>query len=57
MLLRQVVGIPMGTYCTPLVPGLFLFCYERDFGMTLSDDKQVDIIDVFNTTSRYVDAI
>ena len=52
MLLRQVVGIPMGTYCTPLVPGLFLFCYERDFGMTLSDDKQVDIIDVFNTTSR-----
>ena len=25
--------------------------------MTLSDDKQVDIIDVFNTTSRYLDDI
>ena len=25
--------------------------------MSLSDDKQVDIIDVFNTTSRYLDDI
>ena len=28
---RQIVGIPMGTYCAPLVTDLFLFCYERDF--------------------------
>ena len=28
------------------------FCYERDFMMSLSDDKQVAIIDTFNTTSR-----
>ena len=27
----QVVGIPMGTNCAPLVADLFLFCYERDF--------------------------
>ena len=33
-LYRQVVGIPMGTYCTPLVADLFLFCYERDFMMS-----------------------
>ena len=25
--------------------------------MSLSDDKQADIIDAFNTTSRYLDAI
>ena len=25
--------------------------------MSLSDDKQADIIDVFNTTSRYLDDI
>ena len=25
--------------------------------MSLSDDQQADIIDVFNTTSRYLDAI
>ena len=44
----------MGTNCAPLVPALFLFCYERDFVMSLSDDKQADIIDAFNTTSRYL---
>ena len=38
-LYRQVVGIPMGTNCAPLVADLFLFCYERDFMMSLSDDK------------------
>ena len=25
--------------------------------MSLSDDKQVDVIDAFNTTSRYFDGI
>ena len=47
-LYRQVVGIPMGTNCAPLVADLFLFCYERDFMMFLSDDKQADVIDAFN---------
>ena len=47
----------MGTNCTPLVADLFLFCYERDLIMSLSDDKQADIIDAFNTTSRYLDDI
>ena len=30
-LYRQIVGIPMGTNCAPLVEDLVLFCYERDF--------------------------
>ena len=47
----------MGTNCAPLVADIFLFCYERDFMMSLSDDKQADIIDAFNTTSRYLDDI
>ena len=47
----------MGTNCAPLVADLFLFCYERDFMMSLSDDKQADVIDAFNTTSRYLDDI
>ena len=47
----------MGTNCAPLDVDLFLFCYERDFMMSLSDDKQTDIIDAFNTTSRYLDDI
>ena len=47
----------MGTNCAPLVADLYLFCYERDFMMSLSDDKQADIIDAFNTTSGYLDDI
>ena len=54
-LYRQVVGIPMGTNRAPLVVDLFQFCYEKDFMMSLSDDKQADVIDAFNTTSRYLD--
>ena len=47
----------MGTYCAPLVADVILFCYERYFKMSLSDGKQVDIIDAFNTMSRYLDDI
>ena len=46
----------MGPICDSLVADLFLFCYERDFMMSLPDDKQADV-DVFNTTSRYLDDI
>ena len=47
----------MGTNCAFLVADLFLFCYERDFMMSLSDDKQAGVIDAFNTTFRYLDDI
>ena len=46
-LYRQIVGIPMGTNCDPLVADLFLFCYERDFMTSLSDVKQAEIIEAF----------
>ena len=52
---RQIVGIPMGTNCDPLVADLFLFCYERDFMPSLSDVKQAEIIEAFKTTSRNLD--
>ena len=54
-LYRQIVGIPMGTNCAPLVADLFLFCYERDFMKYLSSDNQADVIKAFNPTSRYLD--
>ena len=54
-LYRQIVGIPMGTNCAPLAADLFLFCYERDFMTSLSDDNQADITEAFNSTSRYLD--
>ena len=57
LLYRQVFGIPNGTNCVPLIADLLLFCYELDFMMSLSDDKQADIIDAITTTFRYLDEI
>ena len=47
----------MDTNCAPLVANLVLFCYERAFMMSLSDNKKADVIDAFSTTSRYLDDI
>ena len=56
-LYRQVIGIPMGTNCAPLVADLFLYCYEKEFMLSLKPDTQADIICAFNDTSRYLDDI
>ena len=45
----------MGTNCAPLVADLFLFCYERDFMLSLSEENQSGVIEAFNSTSRYLD--
>ena len=45
----------MGTNYAPLVADLFLFSYERVFMLSLSEDKQSDVIGAFNSTSRYQD--
>ena len=50
-LYRQIVGIPMGI----LVADLFLFGYERDFILSLSGDKDAEVIEAFHSTSRYLD--
>ena len=54
-LYRQNIGIPIETYCAPLVADMFLFCYERVFMRSLAREKQNDMIDAFNSTSRYLD--
>ena len=54
-LYRQIVSIPMGSNCAPLVADLFLFCYEREFMVSLTADKYAEIIEAFNSTSRYLD--
>ena len=33
---------------------LFLFCYERDFMLFLSDNNQADVVKAFNSTSGYL---
>ena len=44
----------MDTNCAPLVADLFLFCYERDFMLSLSEDSQSGVIEAFNSASRYL---
>ena len=45
-LYRQIIGIPMGTNCAPLIADLFLFCYKRYFMASLSFNKEADITQV-----------
>ena len=56
MTYQQIVGIPMGTNCAPLIADLYLYGYERDFMSNLQKSKRFDI-DKFNDTSRYLDDI
>ena len=39
MIYQQIVEIPMGTYCAPLIADLFLYFYERDFYLTFKSRK------------------
>ena len=57
MVYQQIVGIPMGTNCAPLIMDLVLFCYERDFMSYFHKSKWYDPLDMFNDTSRYLDDI
>ena len=45
----------MGSNGAPLVADLFLFCYERNLMSSLLEDTQSDVIDAFNSISRYLD--
>ena len=40
---------------TPLVADLFLLCYEWDVMMSLSEEKQSEVIEASIQTSRYLD--
>ena len=53
-LYRQIVGIPMDTNCVPLIADLFLFCYETDFMLSLSEDNQSDVIEAFNLLETWM---
>ena len=57
MVYQQIVGIPMGTNCAPLIADLFSYCYETDFMSNLQKSKRFGVIDKFNDTSRYLDDI
>ena len=46
---RQVVGIPMGTRCAPLIADLFLYCNESQFMAKIYKDRSKhDLLDLLN---------
>ena len=47
----------MGTNFAPFVADRFLFWYEKDFILFLSEDYHSDVIIAFNSISRYLDDI
>ena len=49
------VGIRMNTICSPFVADMCLFCYERNFMLSISDNNQADSIEAFNPSSIYLD--
>jgi hypothetical protein len=52
---QQVVGIPMGRNCVPLLADLFLYSCESEFLQTLVKDKKIHEARAFNFTYRYID--
>ena len=52
---RQIVDIPVGTNCVPFVADFVLFCFERNVMKSLSQKNHAGIIEVFESTSRYLD--
>ena len=44
---QQIVGIPIGTNCAPLIADLLLYCYESHFMSNLQKSKRLDLIDKF----------
>ena len=54
---QQVIGIPMGTNCAPLLADLFLYSYEAEFIQTLIRSGERRLAKSFNFTYRYIDDV
>ena len=54
---QQIVGIPMGTNCAPLLADLFLYSYEAEFIQSLLSTGRKQLASRFNFTYRYIDYV
>ena len=54
-LFRQVIGIPMGTNCAPLLADLFLYSYENEFLDNMIKIGHRRLARSFNLCYRYID--
>ena len=54
---QQIVGIPMGTNCAPLLTDIFLYSYEAEFIQSLLSTGRKQLASRFNFTYRYIDDV
>ena len=54
-LFRQMVAIPIGTNCAPLLADLFLYSYENEFFNKLVKEGKRKLARRFNLSYRYID--
>ena len=52
---HQIIGIPMGTNCAPLLADIFLYSYEAEFIQSLLSAGKKRLASHFNFTYRYID--
>ena len=52
---KQVIGIPMGTDCAPLLANLFLFFYEKNFINQLDEIGDTDTLLKLSNIGRFID--
>ena len=54
---QQIIGIPMGTNCAPLLADIFLYSYEAEFIQSLLSTGRKRLASQFNFTYRYIDDV
>ena len=54
-LFRQMVGIPMGTNCAPLLADLFIYSYENEFLDKLVKEGEGKLARKLNLSYCYID--
>ena len=52
---QQIVCIPMGTNCAPLLADIFLYSYEAECIQSLLSTERKQLASRFNFTYRYID--
>ena len=57
LILKQVIGIPMGIQPAVFFANFFMFYYELDFARRVVAARRIDVIHHFRFTARFVDDI
>ena len=54
---QQIVGMPMGTNCAPLLADIYLYLYEAEVIQSLLSAGKKQLVSQFNFKYRYVDDV